>query len=122
MRHADDEVNNRKSHEHDFEVLITQKRDKKLKETLSLLKHPIRLGFYAVLNCDVDLVNRRCANFPVVHRICHFQALLLGDYASVLSRLELFLLALMIGILHSLVLNVHMKFFFFLFTILRVSC
>lgn len=77
MRHADDEVYNRKSHEHDFEVLITQKGDKKLEETLSFLKHPIRLGFYAVLNRDVDLVNCRCANFPMVHSICHSQALLL---------------------------------------------
>ena len=37
MWHADDEVYNRKSHENDFEVLITQKGDKKLEETLSFL-------------------------------------------------------------------------------------
>lgn len=81
LRHGDYQVDDRKRHQHDLKVLITEQADEEFKKTLRLVQNALRVDLNAALNRDMDLINRRCANFPVVRRVCHLQSLLCSNDA-----------------------------------------
>ena len=116
MRHANDQIYNRKRHEDDFEVLVAQEGDEEFEQTLGFVKHAIRLDFNAVLNGDVDFVYCGGSHLPVVLRIGHFLALIRSDNAIECVYLCFFLAFFTL----LLVVYVYVDLFFFLDDLVKI--
>ena len=69
LRHTDHQIDNRQRHKHNFEVLVAEKGDEKLKQALGLVKDPPRVCLYAVLDRDMNLIDRRRAHLPMVRGV-----------------------------------------------------
>ena len=67
-------------HQNNFKVLVVQQLHKKLEEPLRVEKNLFRICINRLLDCNVNLINHRCSDLPVIARVKHLLTLSFGYY------------------------------------------
>ena len=54
--HADNQIDDRKCHQHNFEILVAEERNEEFEQTFRLAEDTCRVRLDAALDCDVNLI------------------------------------------------------------------